>query len=78
MQDVEFTPQLDGHDRAIRVGGMSDSNLYNPTAYPLEGLGVLRHPAELEQLQLISDELLRSFRKCPQVPFRVPYPDDRA
>jgi hypothetical protein len=61
------------HD-TVGVTRVSQGELKNSAADALEGLGVPRH-TKLNQLQLVSDELLGTVWKIPKFPLRASEPE---
>src|SRR5439155_17184432 len=69
--------ELDGYHRAVGVAAVPQSDFEHAAADSLERLGILRHPAELDQLQLVAEELLCALRKRLDIALGVSHPDQR-
>jgi hypothetical protein len=76
MQDIDPPADLYGQNDAVGVRRVSQGNFKNAAADTLEGLGVSRHTAKLDELKFVPQELLCPVWKIPKVSFRVSEPDD--
>ena len=77
MQNINPLADLDRHHNSVRVRGVPQGDFENTAANPLERFHVLRHSAELDQLELIAKQFLRALRKILDVLFRASEPNNR-
>jgi hypothetical protein len=72
VQNINPPPKLHRRHHAVGIRGVAQGELKNAAADALEGLGIFRHSAELDQLQLVPKQFLGAFRKTLKVLPRFP------
>jgi len=76
VQNINLPADLYCQHDPVGVRRVSQCNFKNSAADTFEGLRVPRHTAKLNELKLVSQQLLSAIWEIPKASFRVSKPDD--
>jgi hypothetical protein len=69
VQNINSLPKLYCRYYSVSIGGLSQRKLKNTRVNSFERLGVLRHPTELDQLQLVAEQFFVPLSENPEYSF---------
>src|SRR4029077_11520618 len=78
VQNINSLANLNRQNHTVGVRRVSQRNLKDAASYALERLRVFRHAAELNELEFVSKQFLRTLREIPNVLFRASQPNHRS